>query len=110
MEALNISSVAVPQPVPLWLERMWSLLLQSYIWLRGQCLICSCCPVWGVLTSIGKAFSLNLLPGESLSSTYTAGREAERREARNMCLTEARDQLSAGFLNINVFVYDLKIK
>jgi hypothetical protein len=62
------------------------------------------------LTSIGEGFSLNLLSGESQSSTDISGREAERREARNMCLTEARDQLSAGFPNINVFVYDLKVK
>ena len=28
-EALNISSAAVPQPVPLWLDSTWSLLMQS---------------------------------------------------------------------------------
>ena len=39
MGDINISSAAVPQPVPLWLVSMCSLLLWSYIWMEDQCLI-----------------------------------------------------------------------
>ena len=86
-EALNISSAAVPQPVSLWLGRTWFLLLKFYICLGTNALylsvldflfgdkkiVCISNHLGGILTSTGKAFSLNLQAGESDSSTDPAG-------------------------------------
>ena len=76
-----------PSASVLWLGRTWFLLLKFYICLGTNALylsvpdflfgdkkiVCISNHLGGILTSIGKAFSLNLKAGESDSSTDPAG-------------------------------------
>ena len=67
------------------------------------------------MTSTEKAFSLNLQAGHSDRSTDAE--ESIREDGSQKCVTEVRRPdhcvfffFSSGFPNVNVLIYDLKIK